>query len=104
MQSSGEVVRGARLFVTYLRDTSIISTPAVEPPIHDPALLTAFCQWMRQQRGTCDVTLYTYRIYIRELLRRLERSQAALMLAGCERFFSRRVAPVGCQQPKIAPR
>ena len=65
------VVRGARLFVTYLRDTSIISTPSVEPPIHDPALLSAFCQWMRQQRGTCDVTLYTYRIYIRELLRRL---------------------------------
>jgi site-specific recombinase XerD len=26
---------------------------------------------MRQQRGTCDVTLYTYSIYIRELLRRL---------------------------------
>ena len=65
------VVRGARLFVTYLRGTSIISTRSVEPPIHDPALLTAFCQWMRQQRGTCDVTLYTYRIYIRELLRRL---------------------------------
>jgi len=65
------VVRGARLFVTYLRGTSIISTRFVEPPFHDPALLTAFCQWMRQQRGTRDVTLYTYRIYIRELLRRL---------------------------------
>src|SRR5207237_8212148 len=31
-----------------------------------------FCQWMRQQRGICDVTLRSYRIYIRELLQRLE--------------------------------
>jgi integrase/recombinase XerD len=29
-----------------------------------------FCQWMRQQRGTRDVTLSNYRIYIRELLKR----------------------------------
>jgi integrase/recombinase XerD len=66
------VGRGARMFLTYLQDTSIITPPSsVKPPIHDPALLSAFCQWMRQQRGTCDVTLYTYSIYIRELLRRL---------------------------------
>jgi integrase/recombinase XerD len=65
------VVHGARMFLTYLRDTRIITPPSVEPLIHDPALLLAFCQWMRQQRGTCDVTLYTYSIYIRELLRRL---------------------------------
>jgi len=66
------VGRGARMFLTYLPDTSIITPPSsVKPTIHDPALLSAFCQWMRQQRGTCDVTLYTYSIYIRELLRRL---------------------------------
>src|SRR6266566_3512653 len=29
-----------------------------------------FCRWMRQQRGTGDVTLRTYSIYIRELLQR----------------------------------
>ncbi len=65
------LVRGARLFLTYLRDVRIITLPSVEPPVHDPALLSAFCQWMHQQRGTCDVTLSTYSIYIRELLRRL---------------------------------
>lgn len=65
------VVRGSRLFVAHLRNTSIISTPLGKSPIHEPALLTAFCQWMRQERGVCDVTLYTYRIYIRELLRRV---------------------------------
>ena len=24
------------------------------------ALLVSFCGWMRQQRGTCDATLYNY--------------------------------------------
>jgi integrase/recombinase XerD len=65
------VVHGARLFLTYLQDTRIITLPSVEPPVHDPAPLLAFCQWMHQQRGTCDVTLSAYSIYIRELLRRL---------------------------------
>lgn len=65
------VVRGARLFLTYLRDARIIPVPSVESPVRDPALLSAFCQWMRHQRGTSEVTLYTYSIYIRELLRRL---------------------------------
>jgi site-specific recombinase XerD len=66
-----DVVHGARLFLTHLRDAQIITLSSVEPPADDPALLSAFCQWMCQQRGTSDVTLHNYRIYIRELLRRL---------------------------------
>jgi site-specific recombinase XerD len=66
-----EVVHGARLFLTHLRDARIITLPSVEPHVQEPALLSAFCQWMHQQRGTCDVTLYHYSVYIRELLRRL---------------------------------
>ena len=65
-----KVVRGARLFLTYLRDARIITLPSVEPPVQEPALLSVFCQWMRQQRGTGDVTLRTYGIYIHELLQR----------------------------------
>jgi integrase/recombinase XerD len=65
------VVRGARLFLTYLRDGRIITRKSIKSPVHDPALLSAFCQWMHQQRGICDVTLRTYSIYIRELLQRL---------------------------------
>src|SRR5207302_5076970 len=45
--------------------------PACPAPVHDPALLLAFCQWMRQQRGATDLTLHQYSIYIRELLGRL---------------------------------
>ncbi len=65
------VVRGARLFLAYLREARIIIKKSIKLPVHDPALLLAFCQWMRQQRGICDVTLRSYRIYIRELLQRL---------------------------------
>jgi integrase/recombinase XerD len=64
-------VHGARLFLTHLRDVRIITLPPVEPAVHDPALLSAFCQWMHRQRGSGDETLRKYSICIRELLRRL---------------------------------
>jgi site-specific recombinase XerD len=65
------VAHGARLFLTSLRDARILTQPSVESTVHDPALLLAFCQWMRRQRGTGDATLHNYSMYIRELLRRL---------------------------------
>jgi integrase/recombinase XerD len=64
-------VHGACLFLTHLRDARIITLPSLEPPVHDPALLSAFCQWMHRQRGSGDGTLRKYNICIRELLRRL---------------------------------
>ena len=63
------MVHGARLFLTCLRDARIIPVRAAKPPVQDPVLLSDFCQWMHQQRGTCDVTLHTYSMHIRELLR-----------------------------------
>jgi integrase/recombinase XerD len=65
------VVRGARLFLTYLRSGRIITRKSINLPVHDPTLLSAFCQWMHQQRGISDVTLRAYSIYIRELLQQL---------------------------------
>jgi site-specific recombinase XerD len=52
-----------------MREAGTIATPAAKPAVHDPALLSAFCQWMHQQRGTHEVTLATYSIYIRKLIR-----------------------------------
>jgi site-specific recombinase XerD len=63
------VVHGGRVFLTYLRDTRLIAQCAVKPPDHDPVLLSAFCQWMHQERGACHATLYNYSIHIRKLLR-----------------------------------
>jgi hypothetical protein len=59
---------GAHLFLSYLRNAGIVSSTLSETPTPEPALLTAFHQWMRQQRGTCDATLHSYTPPIRELL------------------------------------
>lgn len=63
------LLNGARLFIGHLRGTGVITTSVASQTTQDPALLTAFCQWMRRQRGTKDSTLGTYSISIRELLR-----------------------------------
>jgi site-specific recombinase XerD len=65
------VLYGARLFVNALREAGVIAMPAIKDTVQDPALLSAFCRWMREQRGTCEATLSNYRRHIRELLKRL---------------------------------
>src|SRR2546422_1129664 len=59
---------GTHLFLSYLRDAGIASAALSEAPTSEPVLLTAFDQWMRQQRGTCSATLHSYSPWIRELL------------------------------------
>ena len=65
------LLHGARLFLGRLQEVGFIAVAAVEHTAHDPALLTAFREWMRLQRGTCEGTVDNYAIHIRELLRRL---------------------------------
>jgi site-specific recombinase XerD len=43
----------------------------IESKAQDPVLLTEFCRWMHQQRGTGDHTLYNYSLSIWDLLKRL---------------------------------
>lgn len=66
-----DIRKGARLFLRYARFADIVTTRIVEEVIVDPALLVSFCDWMRQQRGTCDATLYGYSIPVRDLLKNL---------------------------------
>ena len=66
-----DIRKGARLFLRYARFADIVTTRIVEQVIVDPALLVSFCDWMRQQRGTCDATLYNYSLHLRDLLKRL---------------------------------
>jgi site-specific recombinase XerD len=68
-RSDRALLRGARLLTEYLRSTGS-STASVEQN-QDPALLVAFRQWMIQQRGSCDRTLYEYGFCIQALLKRL---------------------------------
>lgn len=65
------LLNGARLFLGHLRGAGVITASVADPPHQDPVLFTAFCQWMRQQRGTCELTLYNYGLSIRDLLKRL---------------------------------
>lgn len=66
-----DLLNGVRLFLAHLRRAGVITASVVEPTVQDPVLLAAFCEWMRQQRGTCDLTLYNYSLSIRDLLKRL---------------------------------
>jgi site-specific recombinase XerD len=63
------LLTGARLFLEYLRRTGSL-TVSVEATNQEPVLLIAFRQWMSQQRGSCDGTLYQYGLCIQTLLTR----------------------------------
>ncbi len=55
-----DILAGARLFLKHLQGVdghAIFVTKSTTP---EPALLNAFCAWMRAQRGTSDKTLYNY--------------------------------------------
>jgi site-specific recombinase XerD len=60
-----------------LEETGTIRVVAVERTSSDPALLLAFRQWMRRQRGTCESTLDNYGIHIRALLKQVGEDPAA---------------------------
>src|SRR6266540_2861266 len=64
-------LKSARVFLEHLRDRGVISARVVEPTAKQPVLLTAFCQWMRQQRSTGDRALRNYSHWITDYLRGL---------------------------------
>jgi integrase/recombinase XerD len=59
---------GTKPFITFLHATERVFTCATTTP---PALLTAFCQWMRNQRGVTETTLDDYRRVIGDVLQTL---------------------------------
>ena len=63
-----DLLNGVRLFLEHLQQVGVINTSTVEPVTQPPALFTSFCDWMRAQRGTADITLYNYGLVIRALL------------------------------------
>jgi site-specific recombinase XerD len=64
-----DLKNGACLFLAHLRDAGAVTTLVAGQTTEEPVLLTAFRQWMRQQRGTCDATLDNYSLSIRDLLK-----------------------------------
>lgn len=64
-------LRGARMFLTHQGrvGTGAIGFTALAADLESVQFF-AFCQWMRQQRGTSDATLYNHGIALRDLFRR----------------------------------
>jgi integrase/recombinase XerD len=80
------VLYGVRLFLNHLRDAGVVAMPVMKDAVQDPALLSAFCRWMRQQRGTCEATLSNYGRRIRELLKRLGEEPSRFEARSLRRF------------------
>lgn len=80
------VLHGARLFLNALRDAGIIATPEMQDAVQDPRLLSAFCRWMREQRGTCEATLSNYGRHIRKLLTQLGEEPSRFEARSLRRF------------------
>lgn len=79
-------VCGARHFLKHLQRAGIVvATPKSMP--EEPVLLTGFKQWMRQYRGTCDLTLYNYSLPIRALLSRLGEDPAQFDARSLREFI-----------------
>jgi len=66
-----DILTGARLFLRHLQGVNDPTIRATEPVVPDPSLLQAFCDWMREYRGTSERTLYNYGLPLRELLHRI---------------------------------
>lgn len=68
--STGRLSQSERVFLKFLRGKGLLNV-SDESSIQEPILLVAFRQWMRQQRGSCDGTLYHYGLCIRALFAKL---------------------------------
>jgi site-specific recombinase XerD len=80
------LLNGVRMFLKHLRGIGQITSSVAESTAQDPVLLTAFCEWMRQQRGTCDFTLYNYSLSLRDLLKRFGEDPGSLDAKNLRQF------------------
>lgn len=81
---------GARWFVDYVCSAGVGVARATESAEQDPVLLVAFYKWMREHRGTADLTLYNYSISIRDLLKRIGEDPGRLDAQGLRQFVLER--------------
>lgn len=81
-----DVLTGARLFLRYVQGVTFPSIRVRQPAPEAPALLEAFRVWMRERRGTTELTLYNYSLPIRDLLSHIGNDPTVLD-ARCLREF-----------------
>jgi len=91
------------LFLKHLRRAGAISATD-QPRDQDPALLTAFREWMRQQRGACDLTICRYSLSIRDLLKRFGEDPGRFDAKGLRRVCPGKSQHRGCAEAKNVQR
>jgi integrase/recombinase XerD len=92
--------RGARLFLLHLQESAVVATAAVTTtPL--PLLFVEFCDWMRQNHGTQDTTLSTYRRTIIDALQTLGSEPQSFEAAGLRAFVLDRASRHGRCQAKV---
>lgn len=90
-----ELQNAVRLFIAYLRHAGVLTAPIKVESIEEPALLALFGSWMRQQRGTCDATLYNYGLDLRDLLKRFGEDPARFDAQSLRKFVLERSQQCG---------
>ncbi len=95
-----DILTGARLFVRHLQGVDEPAVRIAEPTEVEPALLKAFGEWMRAQRGTSDRTLYNYSIPIRALIRSFGEDPSKLDARGLRQFVLTQSRSKGRQAAK----
>jgi integrase/recombinase XerD len=93
---------GVGLFLRYLCDAGVAtdSVAAQTVPV-EPVLLTAFLQWMRQQRGTSDRTLNNYSFWIRDLLKNVGDDPQPFNARNLRKFVLERTRQSGWGAAKL---
>jgi hypothetical protein len=91
----GEIVAGARSFLTNLHGAEGASLRLATAVAPVPELLKSFNQWMRDQRGSADGTLCNYGRPIRELIHVIGEDPSKLTARLLRQFVMERSQQVG---------
>lgn len=92
-----DAVETAKLFISYLESCGALPSLPKRP---DPALLTEFMRWAREQHGLAETTLGTYRAVILPFIAELGDDPAAYDAAAIRRFVLRRAGTVSSARLK----
>lgn len=86
-----DAVETGKLFISYLEDRGVLARLPGKP---EPALMTEFMGWAREQHGLAETTLGTYRIAILPFIAQLGDDPATYDAAAIRRFMLGRAGTV----------
>jgi integrase/recombinase XerD len=95
------IVSGARLFLKHTQGIDMAARQLTAYANSKPALLESFCRWMREHRGTSELTLYAYSLPLRQLIRCFGEDPGKLDAKSLQKFVLSQTHNVG---PAMAKR